>query len=272
MAADLANIWADTLVKEGNRIYGENEDDVAFLQEQLEQARQILDQAESALVEFEARNESNLLNTQIDALGQAQADYLADQQRLDYLIQGIEGLRDQLTERPQDEAVTLGDSLTTFFLQIQAFNAETSIPIQLQLESADAISEKTVAEQITFLNDLVTSLEERSNGLDQRLAELEPLILSLQQAHQETKAESNWLNRSRDLAEETYMTLARKVDEARIAVQEGQGTLQVGSYAAVPQRPAGPRKKIITAVAGMLGLLVGVVGALAIDFWRQSRR
>jgi uncharacterized protein involved in exopolysaccharide biosynthesis len=156
-------------------------------------------------------------------------------------------------------------------LQIKAFNAEASAPIQLQFESAAAVSARTLAEQIDFLDDLAATLEERSNGIDERLAEMEPRILSLQQARQEIEVENNQLSRAQDVAEETYLTLARKMDEARIAAQESAGMLQVGSYAAVPRRGASPRRITLMGIAGMLGLLVGAAGVLVVDFWRQSQ-
>lgn len=271
MAADLANAWADVLVEQGNRIYGQNEEDVAFFQKQLEMAEETLDGAEAALVEFEARNQSSIVSAQLDSHRQAQADYLADQRRIVSLVQDIQGLRGQLAEQPGNQPATLGDSLTTLFLQIKAFNAESSAPILLQFESAAAASEKTPAEQIAFLDSLAATLEERSEAIDEQLAGLEPKILSLQQTLQEVSVEGDRLNRAQDLAEETYVTLARKVDEARIAAQEEKGTLQVGSYAAVPQFPVGPQKKMIVGVAGMLGLMAGVAGAFVIDFWRKSR-
>jgi uncharacterized protein involved in exopolysaccharide biosynthesis len=272
MAADLANVWADVLVEEGNRIYGGGEEDVAFFQEQLQQAQAALDAAEAAQVEFEARDESSTVRAQLDSLRHAQADYLANQRQIASLVQDIQGLREQLAEQPGDEPVSLGDSLTTLFLQIKAFNVEASTPIQLQFESAAAVSEKTLAEQIDFLDNLAATLEERSNGIDERLAELEPLILSSQQTLQELQVENNRLDRAQRVAEETYLTLARKADEARIAAQENKGLLQVGSYAAVPQRQAGPRRIVLMGVAGMLGLMTGIAGVLVIDFWRQSRR
>jgi uncharacterized protein involved in exopolysaccharide biosynthesis len=272
MAADLANVWADVLVEEGNRIYGGGEEDVAFFQEQLQQAQAALDEVEAAQVEFEARDESNIVRAQLDSLRQAQDDYLTIQRRIAYLVQDIQGLREQLAEQPGDQPVSLGDSLTTLFLQIKAFDAEASTPVQLQFDSAAAVSEKTLAEQIDFLDNLAATLEEKSAGIDERLAELEPLILSSQKTLQELQVENNRLARAQRVAEETYVTLARKADEARIAAQEDKGLLQVGSYAAVPRKAAGPRRLTLMAAAGMLGLMAGIAGVLVIDFWRQGRR
>ena len=62
--------------------------------------------------------------------------------------------------------------------------------------------------------------------------------------------------------------MVRKLEEARISSREENGVLQVGSYASIPEKPVSPRKLLNTAVAGMLGLMVGVFGAFAVEWWR----
>ncbi|HUX77877.1 MAG TPA: Wzz/FepE/Etk N-terminal domain-containing protein [Anaerolineae bacterium] len=277
-AAAIANLWADALVKRGNDIYSDREDDVEFFQEQVAQAGQALDDADAALVEFEARSQASTVDAQLESLRQAQADYLADQRAIAYIVQDIQGLRAQLVQQPGDRPVSLADDLTALLLQIKAFNllqvealdAQASTSIQLQISSGGSFSDKSPAEQVAFLDDLVDTLEAKSSKIDGRLAELEPQMLALQRRLQEIAAESDRLTSARDLTSETYKTLARKLEEARIAAREENGVLQVGSYAAVPEKPMSPRKLLNTAVAGTLGLMLGVFGAFALEWWRTD--
>jgi succinoglycan biosynthesis transport protein ExoP len=277
-AAAIANLWADELARHGNEIYSESEEDVAFFEEQVAQAGQALDGADAALVEFEARNQYNIVDAQLESLRQAQADYLADQRAIAYIVQDIQGLRAQLAQQPADRPISLADDLTALLLQIKAFNllqvkaldAQASAPIQLQIDSAGSFSDKSPAEQIAFLDDLVATVEAKSSEIEGRLAELEPQMLALQRRLQEVDAESERLTNARDLASETYRTLARKLEEARISAREDNGVLQVGSYAAVPENPVSPRKMLNTAVAGVLGLMLGVFGAFAVEWWRAD--
>ncbi len=277
-AAAIANLWADALVKRGNDIYSDREDDVEFFQEQLAQAELALDDADAALVEFEARSQASTVDAQLESLRQAQADYLADQRAIAYIVQDIQGLRAQLALQPGDHPISLADDLTALLLQIKAFNllqvkaldAQASAPIQLQISSAGSFSDKSPAEQVAFLDGLVDTLETKSSGIDGRLAELEPQVLALQRRLQEIDAENDRLTSARDLASETYKTLARKLEEARISAQEENGVLQVGSYASAPEKPVSPRKMLNTAVAGTLGLMLGVFGAFALEWWRTD--
>ena len=278
-AAAIANLWADALMQQGNRIYSEREDDVAFFEDQVAQAEQALDEADAALIEFEARSQASIVGAQLDSLRQAQADYLADQRAIAYVVQDIQGLRAQLAQQPGDRPISLADDLTALLLQIKAFNllqlksldAQASAPIQLQIDSAGSLSDKAPAEQIAFLDNLVVTLEAKSAEIDGRLAELEPQTLALQERLQEIDAESQRLIDARDLASETYRTLARKLEEARISAREENGVFQVGSHAAVPEKPVSPRKMLNTAVAGALGLMVGVFGAFAAEWWRGDK-
>ena len=267
-AAAIANVWADRFATLGNSIYGETAEDVAFFEGQVVQAEQALNEADAALIEFQARNQASIVNAQLKSCRQTQADYLADQRTIAYIVQDIQGLRDQLAQRPGDRPTSLADDLTALFLQVKAFNAQAAAPIQLQINSAESLSNKSLAEQIVFLDDLVNILQAKSSEIDERLAELEPQILALQEQLQEINTESDRLARARDLARETYMALARKLEEARIAAQEENGVLQVGSYAAVPEEPVSPRKLLNTAVAGTLGLMLGVFGVFAVEWWR----
>ena len=269
-AAAIANLWADILTQKGNEIYGESEKDVAFFEEQVDQAARTLDAADAALIEFEARNQSGIVGAQLDSRQRAQADYLASQRTIASIVQDVQGLRHQSAEQTGYQAVSLADSLTALLLQIKAFDAQSDAPIELQIGGSESLSNKSLEEQVAFLDDLVATLQVKSADIEMLLEELEPEILALQQKLQESSVEQDRLTRDHTLARETYLTLARKLDEARIAAQEENGVLQVGSYAAVPEEAIGPRKQFNTVVAGMLGLMIGIVIAFFVEFWRHD--
>jgi uncharacterized protein involved in exopolysaccharide biosynthesis len=270
-AARIANVWAAEYVDYVNELYGRREQDVGFFTQQLAVARADLEAAEEALVEFQSRNQSSILGARLSSARQAQGDYLSDQRAIAYIQQDIQGLRDQLADQPSERTASLADDLTALFLQVKAFNAGASVPVQLQVTSAESLSNKTVQEQIEFLEDLGQSLETKSTEIDARLEELEPEILRLQEALQEVNTQQNRLNRDRTVAEDTYITLANKVEEARIAAQDETGEVRLASEAAVPTSPAGPRRLMNTAIAGFLGLFLGVFVAFFVDYWRAPR-
>ena len=280
-AAGIANIWGDIVVQAGSEIFGSSAKDVVFFESQAAQAAQALDEADAALIKFEAHNQSNIISTQLDSLNQSQAEYLSDQRTTSYIIQDTQGLRRQLAGQRGDELMSYADGLTALLLQIKAFNtrvatSEASVPvpapIELQIDNSESLSNKTLAEQVGFLDALVTTLQAKSAETDARLLELEPKILASQQKLQQLTVEEDRLLRAQEVARETYLTLIRKLDEARIAAQEENTTLQVGSYAAVPESPIGPRRLFTTGVVGMLALVLGILAAFFVDYWRRSRK
>jgi uncharacterized protein involved in exopolysaccharide biosynthesis len=142
----------------------------------------------------------------------------------------------------------------------------------MQINTADSLSKKSVADQVAFLDNLVGTLETKSDEIDERLDALAPQMLALQERLQIIETERKQLMRDRDLVEETYMTLARKLEEAQIAAQEQSGILRVGSHAAVPEEPTGPRRLVNTALAGVTGGMVAVGAVLVLDWWHQDEK
>ncbi|MBN1977161.1 MAG: polysaccharide biosynthesis tyrosine autokinase [Anaerolineae bacterium] len=265
-AAGIASAWAQALVDQGNRIYAVSEDDVAFFEAQAAQAKAALDDADADLVAFQGQNQANILQAELSSLLRFQTDYLADQRAITYLLQDIEALRGQLARQPADRPSSLSDDLTMLFLQIKAFNASASAPIQLQVNSTESLSSRSLSEQIAFLDDLADVLETKAKEIASQAAALEPEILALQRQLQEIQLEQSRLERARSLAYETYMALARKLEEARITAQGNDGMLQVGSRAAVPVEPASPHRAVNTALACMVGGLLGVGAALLFEY------
>lgn len=276
-ATNIANAWADTLVAAVNRIYGGSESDVDFFEERAAQALQTLEVTDDALIEFEARNQTSTIEAQLESLRQAQEDYLGDQRTTAYIGQDIQGLVDQLALQPESQSISFADSLTALLLQIKAFDAQggtteevpAPAPIELQINSSESISEMSRAEQVELLGDLATALQSKSTEVDARLVELQPQILILQRQLQEATIEKDHLLRAQEIASDTYLTLVRKLDEARIASQQQAGLIQVGSHASVPEQPMSRHRLSNAFAAAMLGLLVGVVVAFVIEFWRK---
>ncbi len=266
-AAAIANVWAGALVKRGREVYGQSEVDVAFFEERVQEAQLTLDQAESELVEFQGRNPGSILTAQLRSLLRAQAEYLQRQRAVKYIMQDVQGLRAQLAEETVGQRGSLADDLTALLLQIKAFAAETSTPVQLQVDGNVGFSDKSTAEQRAFLDDLVTTLAARSTEIDDKLAQLEPQILASQRDLQATTVISTQLTLARNMAYDTYVTLAHKLDEGRISSQEANGTVQVGSQAAVPDMPVGPGRLFTAVVGGMAGFVIGVIVAFFVEFW-----
>lgn len=268
LAARVANTWAGVFVKRVNELYAARDQDVAFFDEQLADAEVALAQAEQALIGFQGRNLARVLDAQVLAYEEQLGNYFASKNAIELIIQDATGLKDRLRLQQGDVPASLADELAVLYLEIDALSSKEVIPLQLQITSASWLSGRTTEEQAIFLDGLVSSLQEKLSALDAKIAQLQPEILRLQGEIQVLEAEEDRLTQMRDVARDTYTTLARKVTEARIAAQDESGEVRLASQAAVPTEPVGPRKVLNTVVAGLLGTMLGVLGAFAIEWWQ----
>lgn len=273
LAAQIANNWAEAFVDWGNSIYGSgNNSQLTFFETQLAEAQTDLDNAEAALVAFQARDRRSVIGSELNALQDLQEQYLSEQNELQLLSEDIVRLRTQLTNQTTS-STTVADQLTALFFQLKVFNvsasAEAVVPIQLNVDSATQLTTSSRSEQIAFLDDLLVSVNDRKDAIANALAALEPEILALQGERQQLQAEANQLNRNLAVAEETYTTLARKVDEERISAEGQANNLRLASNAAVPDRPT---NSTFTAVilAAVIGVMVSVGVVFVAEWWQST--
>jgi uncharacterized protein involved in exopolysaccharide biosynthesis len=269
-AAHLANRWAWLLVDRANELYGQSQSQLAFFEGQLAEAEVTLAEAEQAVIAFQARNQASILNSQLSSQQTALNEYLNAARSLRLIIQDAGSLRERMLTQDAADSASLSDELASLSLEIDALN-RTQLPVQLQISGQEGLGSKTVGEQVAFLDSLIGVLENKLLVLEQEAKEVEPDILDLQERLQQVNTEGERLTTAKSLARETYVSLSRKVAEARISAQDQTGDARVASVAAVPIKPVAPRKAINTLIAGALGLFLGVLGAFIIEYWRKGR-
>ena len=268
--AKIANTWASLYVRQVNDLYGQSAEQLKFFESQLTQANSDLDMADQALVDFQKRNDAAVLQAQLAAKQSALSNYLNLNESLKLLLQNVRSLQDQLARQPANDPSTLGDDLSTLALQVNALNAQSGIPIQLQLPSTGTLSNKTVGQQAAYLADLAKTVEAKQTEVKQQADAAPTEIMALQGRIQEINTESTRLTRQRDMTQNVYTTLSQKVGETRIAAQDTSGRVRLASAAAVPEKPMGGKLKN-TAIAAVLGLFLGVVAAFAIEYFKQPQ-
>jgi uncharacterized protein involved in exopolysaccharide biosynthesis len=272
-AAQIANLWAELFVPWGNEIYSNSSDtQLLFYQSQLAETKKKLAEAQQELVAFQSRNRSSIVENQLLALSDTQLQYLKSQQHAILLLQDIAGLRAQLAAQ-SNTPVTWADQLTALHLQLQTFGTQepgSSSGLQFQIGSDLTLTSTDRREQLAHLDRLQTTLETRLQELNTHLVDLEPEILTLQQEKQALQAELARLTRNVAVTEETYTSLARKVDEERITSQGEANSLRLASNSAVPQRPISSGKLLNTVLAFIVGLSLSSFVVIGIEWWRGT--
>ena len=176
VVAELANTWALAFVTHVNRVYGVSGENVSFFEVQKDRTRGQLDEAEQNLVAYQAQNELPVLEAQHSSLLSLQAQYLAEQRRIESLLQDMETLRAQLGEQPATTPLTFDDQLAVLGVSLKSFNAQASIPVELQLGDTNVLTDRSVAEALTYLETLQDNLRAKQVDLDRELADLGPSL------------------------------------------------------------------------------------------------
>ncbi len=271
LAAMIVNRWAGTLVDTTNAVFfGSTVGDDDFYIDQLVNTGAQLATAEQALVEFQARNPLVIVDNELSSLSQFQSETLATQRRLSALLDNIDALRSQLNDRSGGD-ISLADQLTALGLQLQAYNTNLSGPGQFQLAVGSEITAGTLDEQIDRLDALSAAITQQLAATDEALEDLETDILARQGEKQALLAQSNQLLRDRDVVQETYIALARKVDEERIASGDTSRGARLASQAAVPDMPAQASLPLTLLIAVTIGGLLGMAGVILMSWWRRSQ-
>lgn len=266
-AATIVNKWAELFVVKANDVFGsQGGDQLLFFEEQLENSSVELQLSEDALVEFQARNRSLILENELLALQQTQADQLAKRRQIALLLQDIVGLQEQLSSSGGDRVLSSADQLAAVLLQLRAFsgvpNAEEVVPWQMQV-NIDQLSDASKEEQIDFLFGLQKILTAQAEQINDQLLELEPLIFTVQHDKQEANAEEARLTRNVIVAEDTYTALAHKVQAEGITSQDTNSGIRLASRSAVPEAPESSGRLILMIVAAVVGAVVAIIIIIA---------
>lgn len=270
-AARISNQWAAVFVIKANELFGDGDgEQLNFFEDQRTQAEQELTAAESALIEFQGINRQTIHGNKVNALSLLQQTLLEEQRELRQLESSVQYLRDQIADSGDGNSASFADQLTALVLQLRVFNPAMGLPFQLQLDGASGLSSISLDEQTATLMDLQKTVTSRLAAIGTELTEMEPQLLELQQVLQETLSENNRLQMNRNIAQETYQSLARKVDEEGITSDDMTRGIRLASNAAVPEEAVGPQRMFITLVGAFFGAILAVFLMLFISWWKSD--
>lgn len=270
-AARIANTWAAIFIQKAHSIYGsQSGNEVRFFEDQLALNLVEVEQAEQALITFESTNELVTLQNELNTLTDTHLKYLRQQQDIDFVIRDLEGLRQNLQTQDRSAPAAFADQLSLLSLQTSAYDAGTRLPVDLQLVDTTTLSNQTVGDQLRVLDDLVTTLQDKSVTNSNNLEILGPRILALQQQISTLLTEKTRLNRTLSLKRDMDIALSRKFEEVSITSEETPSEFRNAGQAIAPEKPSGPSKMINTAVAGLTAAMLCVGILLFIQFWQAG--
>ncbi|MFQ5595521.1 MAG: GumC family protein, partial [Anaerolineae bacterium] len=272
LAATLANTWAETYVTYVNPLFSDVGQTPATLAPQVEGAGTNYQAAEQALVQFLADNQIQRLQREVGDLQRRIDKQYADLRELDDLIDDTRVLQSQFEQGVASTMPTsLGNSLAAVFLRARAFTAQSGAQLETQLQldpAAWATDPQDAAAWQEEADALLAILKVRRQELAQTVEseDWEQQLLSLQSELERERARQKELTDTRDLTWDTYSSLRRKYAEVKVATEAPDLQVSIAMHADAPEKPVSPRKALNVALAGALGLMVGVFGAFFLEF------
>ena len=271
----VANAWGAVLAEQAAALYGPDTTQLVQYQQQLTLAKQTLAQAEQAQTASEAENQEPVLQAQLNSQQLSLTDYLNREHRYRLLVTDAEDLLNRLEQQDGSAAASPFDEAALLVLVAQAsgntdatLTTSTSTP-QIQITVGGGTpSGQTVAQLKGSVRAFISDLGTRADEAGAQAEALGPAILVLQGRLSAAKVAAKEFQRASDLAETQYLSLAAKVDQARIAAQDSVSNVRIASRAAMPTVPASGGRGVPTLVGAVLGFLVGVISALIWEWWR----
>ncbi len=273
-AARLANAWAERYVAHLNALYGQKQE-ISTLEAQVAQAKAAVERTDQELARlrreygigfrFRPSAAPDVVEPDVvEPLGivyqlQSRTKLLADYEARAGKIAQLLGEARAVMERADGAAPAIVSGLMADMLGLGQLNTVGMPQVQLNLGDLDVPAS---------LAALVAALEAKQAATQEAIAKLQNEVASLQTDVAARQMQLEQLLREQEVSQQTYLTLAKKLEENRVEVNGD--VARIASRAAVPQKPSSPRPMFNTALAAVVAVLVAAFGALFAEYWRQG--
>lgn len=226
-AASLANLWAEAFSEQMADVFGAAGEDHPVKAARLE-AEDALAAAEDELNEFHSTSPLPALEAEVSNLGARQRRLLEAVDKLTAVERDLAALRQRALGTADAD---LADRVAALTLQLNALTSGSGAPIDLDM-AAGGLDVRVGPSDLDGLEALVAASR---RSLDEEIASMPEQLAQRTADLEREKASLARLERARQLAEERYMTLARKSDELDVARETSRPELRVAAAATVPE-------------------------------------
>lgn len=281
LAADIANTVAKRFTEFVTDISREQASKSSkFLKTQIESEKQKLDSASLELKKIMAqpRGVDELTSEQeakLTLLSEYKVGVVEKEVELSKLKAGLAAAEEELKRAPQilvtNKSVSEDQLLSSIISEEKNKSATETAGITMRNEEINTsyleLSTK-VAEYKMMVSEITKELEIMKTKIDETQEEIE----NIQSELAEKRHQLNLVQRNVDIAQATYDAFLKKYEETRVAetTEMGESTINIVTQALVPISPVAPRKMLNIAIAGVLGVMVGVFVAFFKEYWEKS--
>ena len=192
------------------------------------------------------------VNEQLSSAGVAIADSPAIQQYKTQLAQ-LEATKASYVRKYTDEHPKMQEINNQINSAKASLDEEISNIVSQQAPSSNTVQQGLLANK--FKDEAAIAVaQSKKTALDQMDAQNDAIIASLPEKEQGFVR----VKRDADVANEIYVMLAKRLEEAKVAEVMVPNEVQVVDWGTLPEKPIKPRKVLIMAIMTLLGLIVGM--------------
>ena len=271
--AEFLTAWSNSFIRKNSQLFmNRAAQSFEYLRETFASVQKDLVAAEDALFSFRKQNPTSVLSIQLETMktlhGEFLAQYTKNIRSLAPLEAKAKAIREFLSSEPERISISRGMTKDSLW----AFLAQRLAPGELEhLKELNITDEllnshhQTLKAKLYDLNAEIAALKVSIADLRQHIDSTEKEFNEKQTRLLEISLETERLSREEKVLQESYNTLATKFQVSRVAIAEAADPIRVIEQPVLPTSPVAPRKTLIVALSGVLGLFIGIFAALIVN-------
>jgi len=277
LTKDIINIWATLFVEKNKKLYFDEVKKAKIgVEDKLKHAEQDFFEIEEKMIEF---NET-YVKTIKDEINYKATKILSFKSRLIDIQLSLEkesAEKEQVSAAliEQDKILKLNKSIVDdqFFQQLISNITDANLKIANLTYVSEVINPiyYNLAQQLISMNIEINSLAAEENQLEKNINDFNISLKGLREELTEKKLILSQLDREYSAKEKLYNIFYKQAEEIRLTETAEADLLKIVSLAYEPRALIKPNKKLNIAIAGVLGLFVGIFVAFFLEFWQKGK-
>jgi len=263
----LANTWAEKVTEMVNTTYGLNGIEQTLKTEVIKYQGEY-DQTQASLEEALSKSQVSILSSELDNSNLDLNMVLADISNANRVLDDLLFFAQGLSNIPGESLLSLGDALALTNLRQQVLLVGSG-GFSLQIDSV-SFEGFTVSKALEAASQMRTGLQDQLKRLQSEQERLVEEIPQLKSELENATAEIKQFNLQNDQAYQKYTSVLNRQDQITTELMVNPQLGQIVQKAITPDGFELPKVYLNTFLAGILGLILGVIWALVIDWWRRS--
>jgi polysaccharide biosynthesis transport protein len=269
---DIANIWADEFVSQVNMQFSVN----AVANKLDSQVTDALDNYKNAQANLEDELSLNQIDKYRAQLNNAKSSLTCElnrNQAANLILEDLNILNHVLLSQSSGTNLSLGDALALTILQQRTSANQICLSItqfpQIQV-STDSLTIINIDEAQSAIFQMKNALETQLPFFQIKQINLSKEIPILQSALSNSEYMLYQMTYERDLSKELYNTLRQQQNRIKTILNSSSNIANVSYKATLPQNKVSPNTLMNTAIAGLMGILIGAIWVFVADMWKTD--